>query len=160
MTNINADAASARENARASDGTFGSQAHSTPEVAIAPAPAGEPSAREVRGPVEEAFLAGIAKGVYDNDLAGSAVRAAGQRLYPNAQALVFEMNYTDEGEFLCFDTVTGPADSPANYQGYQPEDAERDQIDELVIPMSGAGCTGQEITGMRHLDGDTFLFEL
>jgi hypothetical protein len=108
-------------------------------------------------PAEQAFFAAIERDVYDNDLAAAALRSAAARLQPDAEALLFETNYSDEGSTLSLaglrvagiDSEVDPLHTP----GYE-------DLDQIVFQMSGAGNTGQEISGFRHLKGDSYIFDL
>lgn len=109
----------------------------------------------LRAAAEDAFFAAVNRGARDNDLAGAALRSAAARLYPDAEALVFDMQY-DEDARLGFSGVRG-----GEYEGAESFDLPSyDDVDDIVFSMSGGGYTGQSITGIEHVDGDTYIFQL
>lgn len=107
---------------------------------------------------EIAFDAAVAEDRYDPQLASAAIRSAGTRLYPGAEALVFHMNYTDEGACLSLATVQG-----GDFDGGDETDLPGfDDIDQIAFSMSGGGDTGDQIPGMRETapGSDRYIFDL
>lgn len=108
-----------------------------------------------RGDVEEAFFQAVNSGVYDVDLAGAALRSAAGRLIPDADAIVFEKVYDDTIR-LTVDTVQGGIFDGARYDdipGF-------DELDDIIMSMSGRGSTGEQTTGIEHVDGDHYILRL
>ena len=120
------------------------------------APAASLAGEDEYPEVEMEFDRQVKAGNYDVDLAGKALRSAATRLLPGATAIEFSTCYTDEGPCLEFTGIRG-----GEHDGAEPSELDcYDEIGEIVFTMSGAGCTGEEITGMREIGDDHFTFDL
>jgi hypothetical protein len=142
---ISASAHNARENARATDGTFGCQARSEPEVAI-PAPAAESGEVGVltgrRADAAAVFLA--AKHTYmlaNRDLAAARLRAE----FPWATLAVFTRSWDDLEDRIVLSELIGPDDT---------FDLEDDQARAAALSPEQVSALAEARTLIQDMGGD------